>query len=298
MNEAWVQQMGPVVDVVLEAFVHDTEAWWESGCRGHAGGSLRAEELASEIQYVTHRRPDPVNAVYTIGELSARVALDYLRGALEATLSDSLFSSFALARCSLEATARAYWLLDPGKGLEDRLLRGAQYHAWCLEEMRKAVAAAPRRELATEVAKLKNQQQRILDWTKFHGMTNKTDAKAFARSCKGFTDLVRDLVEDMPEVSNIAPIVYRWLSGTAHSNPLVLHEFGQQLAVPGDQRLLLLMGASARRVFFPAWLAARGFQMALIRLAHVNGWEDPDGFLGPAVAQLAKIIAPEMRRPN
>ena len=297
MNEAWVRQMGPVVDRVLKAFVHGTEKWWESGLRHHATDSLRAREVVSGRQFVTHGRPDPVDAVYINGTLSARVALDYLRGALEATLSDSLFSSFALARCSQEATARAYWLLDPRKSQADRLLRGAKYHAWCLEEMRKAVAAAPGPALAAEIAKLEGQQQNILDWATFHGMTNKTKAKDFARSCRGFTVLVRDLVGDMPEVGNIAPLVYRWLSGTAHSNPLVLQEFGQQVEAPGDPRLLLQMGASAGRVFFPAWLAARGFQMTLSRLADVNGWERPNHFLGPAITELAAVVASEFR-PN
>lgn len=121
-------------------------------------------------------------------------------------------------------------------------------------------------------------------------MTNKKDAKSFARSCKGFTDLVNDLVGDMPEVSDIAPIVYRWLSGTAHSNPLILLEFGQELPVAGDQGLMLQFGASAGRVFFPSWLAARGLQTALTRLALLNGWENPNDFLNPAVRQLERMI--------
>lgn len=161
MNEPWVRQMGPRVDGVLEGFVHRTKRWWENGARHYSEGSPRARELAFESRYVTHGRPDPVNAVYMEGALAARVALDYFQGALEATLSDSLFSSFALARCSLEATARSYWLLDPRKSLQARLLQGAQYRAWSLEEKRKAVAATPGSDFDTEVAELRESSNRF-----------------------------------------------------------------------------------------------------------------------------------------
>lgn len=89
---------------------------------------------------------------------------------------------------------------------------------------------------------------------------------------------------------NVAPMVYRWLSGSAHSNPIVLQEFGQRVAFLGDEQNTLRMRASSGTAWFPIWWAARGLQMALVRLAHVSGWESPVDFLTPAVAVIGQIV--------
>ena len=251
---------------------------------------FRAKDILAESQYITHGQPCPVYDAYATGELCLRFAQEYLWGATESILSKSMFPSFALARSSLEATARGYWLLAPDIGIEERLRRHAQYYAHYLVEVRKTVDTAPQGALAAEVANLKALEKEILAWARFHKLTEKAGTTAFASSCKGFTKIVTELIGDMPEGGNIAPMVYRWLSGSAHSNPIVLQEFGQRVESLGDEQNILRMRASSGTAWFPIWWAARGLHTALARLAHVNGWESPDHFLGPAVAVIGQIV--------
>ena len=290
MNELWLEQAEPLVRDLRKAFDDDTEKWWQHGLRRYSKDSLRAKEISAESQYDTHGQPSPVYDAYATGELCLRFAQEYLWGATDSILSSSLFPSFALARCSLEATARGCWLLDPDIGIEERLYRGAQYYAQCLAEVRKTVNTAPQGALAAEVAKRNALEKEILDWARFHKLTDKEGTKEFADSCKGFTDLVSAFVGDLPEGGNVAPMVYRWLSGSAHSNPIVLQEFGQRVAFRGDEQNILRMRASRGTAWFPIWWAARGLQTALARLAYVSGWESPDHFLGPAVAMIGQIV--------
>ena len=303
MNETWKEQAAPLVRDLRRAFDSDTERWWQLGRREYSIDSPRAREISADPQYATPSQPAPIYDAYANGELSLRFAQEYLWGAIDSILFKSLFPSFALARCSLEATARGYWLLEPDIEIKKRLKREAKYYAKCLAEMRKMLNSTPQEALSTEVATLKAHEQENLDWARSNDLTNKTDTTAFASSCSSFTDLVGGLIGDMPEGGNIAPMVYRWLSGSAHSNPIVLQEFGQRVAFLGDYQNTMQMRASIGTVWFPIWWAARGLQVALNRLADVNGWESPDDFLGPALAPIGEIVnsdldlAPEMFDP-
>ena len=290
MNELWRQQVEPLVRELRKAFDGDLETWWESGRRQYSSQSLRAKEVLAESQYVTHGQPSPVYDAYATGELSLRFAQEYLWATIDSILSSSLFPPFALARCSLEATARGYWLLAPEIGIEERVRRGGQYYAQCLAEVRKMLDAAPQGSLTARVTRLKADEEEILEWARVHKLTEKTGTAAFARSCRGFTNLVDELVGDIPGAGNIAPMVYRWLSGSAHANPMVFLEFGRRVSPPGDEQNVLQMRASRGTAWFPIWLAARGLQTALVRLADVSGWESPDGFLNSTVAKLGQVV--------
>ena len=290
MNEQWLDQAEPLVCDLHKAFNRNTEKWWQNGLRRHSEESLRAQEVSAESKYVGFGEPSPVADAYTTGEVSLRFAQDYLWGATDAVLSNSLFSSFALARCSLEATARCYWLIDPDIGIEERLHRYAQYFAQCFAEVRKTFNAAPQELLATQLERLKAIEKENLDWARYHKLTIKTGTTAFAGTCKGLTDLVNDLLGDMPVGGRAAPMVYRWLSGSSHSNPIVLQEFERRVTLPGDERYTLQMRASSGTAWFPIWWAARGLQSGLNRLADVNGWESPDDFLSRAIAKIGHIV--------
>lgn len=296
MNDEWVREATPFVDALRVQFVAEVKAWWDYGARRHSVDSLCAHDLAVESQYATEERPTPVQTLHADGAGALRSSLDYLEGAIDVVLSDSLFSSFALTRCSLEGSARGYWLLDSNLGLRERLLRGAQYRAWYLAERRRAVDAAPNDDLAADLAMLKARERGILDWARRHQLTDKTSPAAFARSCPGFTRIVGDLMTDLPEGTQIGHIVYRWLSGTAHSNPVALLEFGQSTPPSGDDHLQIQLAASPGRVFFPIWWAARGLQFALARLAHVNSWQWPDKFLESGIALIGQIISAEVEQ--
>lgn len=290
MNDPWRQQTEPLIRDLQRAFDNDTEAWWENGRRRHSNGSLQASELLSEPRYATHGQRSPVYDAYATGAVSIRLSQEHLWGAFDSILSRSMFSSFALARCSLEAAARGYWLLDPDIRVEQRLLRESQYYARCLAEVRKMMNAAPQSALSGDVRRIAAHEKANLDWARFHNLTQVTSKAKFAKESIGFTDLVSDFLRDMPEGDKIAPMVYRWLSGTVHSNPVVLAEFGQRASFRSDEENVLQMGASSGTVWFPIWLAARGLQMALVRLANVNSWESPDYFLGPVVTRIGQIV--------
>ena len=194
MSEQWLQQAEPLVHDLRKAFDDDTERWWQNSLRRCSEDSLRAKDILAESQYITHGQPSPVYDAYATGELCLRFAQEYLWGATESILSKSMFPSFALARSSLEATARGYWLLAPDIGIEERLRRHAQYYAHCLVEVRKTVDTAPQGALAAEVANLKALEEEILAWARFHKLTEKAGTTAFASSCKGFTKIVTELI--------------------------------------------------------------------------------------------------------
>ena len=290
MNEAWKEQAAPLVHDLRRAFDNDTERWWQLGLRKYLIDSPRAREISADSQYAVPSQPAPVSDAYANGQLSLRFAQEYLWGAIDSILYKSIFPSFALARCSLEATARGYWLLEPDIEIKERLRREAKHYAQCLTEMRKMLNSTLQEALAAKAATLKAHEQENLDWARSNDLTDKTDTTAFANSCSSFTDLVGELISDMPEGGNVAPMVYRWLSGSAHSNPIVLQEFGQRVAFLGDHQNTLQMRASSGTAWFPIWWAARGLQVALNRLAHVNGWESPDDFLGPALVPIGNIV--------
>ena len=290
MNRLWRKRMKPLARGLLEAFDDALENWWQNGVRQPSAGSLQAEETLSQSQYATRGQPEPVKDAYAIGAISLRHSQEHLWGAIDSIFSKSMFSSFALARCSLESTARGYWLLDPTIGVKERLRREAQYYAYCLAEVRKMLCAGPQDALSAEVDKVSAHEKQNLDWARSHQLTQKRTPAQLASISKGFTDLVSELIRDIPEGDDISAMVYRWLSGTVHSNPVVLLEFGQRAHVGGYDEHILRMRASSGTVWLPIWLAARGLQIALIRLADVRGWESPENFLGPAVAKVGELV--------
>ena len=277
-----------MVEQIHFRFVDQIDVWWQGGLRRYENSSIQATDMRSQTDYISHNRTDPIETSYNDAISALQMSIDYFKGALDVVLSDSLFSSFALARSSLEAAARSYWLLDPSIDQKVRLCRCALYRAWYLSERQKAAKETASPEHASQLA---TRIRELYEWALYYKLTKLDDRRKFVRGSKGFTDLVKELIAELPEGADTETLVYRWLSGIAHSNPLAILEF--RLSDPTSryqqregQSVQVQIGADARTAFQPIWWSARGIQAVLKRRAAVAGWESPDPFLLPVLEEL------------
>lgn len=87
--------------------------------------SLAMREIASQYRFSGRWGPTPVEYAYSMGALKRANAVDCSWAVLRITDRDPapLFAHAVLARSVLENAASAYWLLEPGIGVEERIRR-------------------------------------------------------------------------------------------------------------------------------------------------------------------------------
>jgi len=288
----WEDAASPMVAVVTDA-LDSLDEREDGGERTVEPDSIRARETAFDGDWANEDRPDPVTTAYCDGEMYANAARDHLRGAANVVLTSTaaIYSSFVLARSSIEAAAYGAWLLEPGIGVKSRLERGFIDRCWQLSESVKMLQAGVEVDSAREAEKQHTRLNKVFRWGYDRRLTTKTKAKTTAGQRPSNVDRISDhLAVDDAMVPGRGGWYYRYLCGSTHSNPMILRQFGagnpfENLA---DGTRVRRMSITVGDALFPVVVALRSLQTVERHYAAVRGWESPDDIIGPALAELLR----------
>ena len=259
------------------------DSWWNTNMLGPLSACVRFNERMQEERFASERWVDPVTTVYAVGQVRLRASQDHLLGAAYSLLLPSKHSALVLARASIEASAYAYWILDPDIRVQDRILRGAQLRSHDSLELRKLFRSLPTDDFISE--QLTDIESRLTDTCEVVrgcGFPLDKGAKSLVGALPARTDLVSELLSSETLGGSPGEVVYRLLSGSVHSvlMALVISDPRGTFShvgldgVPEDEHPSSLLSVV---------LALNGLGLGLVRLAAVNGWSDPREILRPAV---------------
>jgi hypothetical protein len=137
---ASLESLGKVVaDLARASREIDARADWRP-----APGSPAEQELRSQTTLADDWSASPVEAVYSIARLIRHGAEDHLL-AVERQLAAPVLLRTAvetLVRTAVDASARAWWLLDPDIDMRTRVARGMTERLFALHQDRKVHAKA------------------------------------------------------------------------------------------------------------------------------------------------------------
>lgn len=145
-SKAFETHVGPVRDALI-AFLDEGEALRQRWGLLPDADSRAMAEIASEGHYAgaSPWGDDPVQQAHHLGQLLLLSSDDSTRAACQ-LLSEGeapVFAHIVLARSSLEHAGRAWWLLDPGLTIRQRIVRGFNERLNSLSEQ---IMLAPERD--------------------------------------------------------------------------------------------------------------------------------------------------------
>jgi hypothetical protein len=213
--EAFEAHIGPVREA-LAALLDASDQLREERGSLPAADSQAMAELAAGAQFKgSSTWGDPVHAAHNLGQLLVVHTGDCAR-ALVRELSQSatpVYAHVVLARASLEAASRAWWLFEPGIGLRlrvarvinDRIFGLSQQGRLPLPEEYRAQARERLNELFAEAARLGFRTVR----------DPRTDLRYLEEKRPGQTELVKNLWRADGD-SSLGALVYGFFSAVAH----------------------------------------------------------------------------------
>ena len=267
----------------VSSAIDTLDGWWQANMSHPLSDCIRFNELMQEPQFGSHKWPDPVTSSYGFGQIRLRASQDHLLGAAHTLLCPSKHSTFVLARASIEASAYGYWTLDPDINVEARVLRGAQLRIHDNIEQLKLLRALPNSDsLSEQICELESRIEEIYDLTRGWGLTQTANAKSFASSLPSATTLVAKLLPSEAIGGSLGTLAYRLSSGSVHSVLMAL-VLSDPSGTFGKSELHDAAKTQHRFSLLFLVLALNGLGKGLIRLAEVNGWNDPSDLLRPAL---------------
>lgn len=180
-------------------------------------GSPAEAEFAKQSLYAGPWSDEPLAETMVVGNMLLYAAEDQLRsaGAL-IDPGDSRYGPFTLLRSAFELEAQAWWVFDPGIGLEERLCRGANFTLNSYYEQRKLEREAGLADTRTDKIR------EILDTADRTGLGITKSKQGSPRWAghhppKDATSLCRLFMQDSdPEA--LGAVMYRYLSATPHGS--------------------------------------------------------------------------------
>lgn len=181
-------------------------------------GSQAEGEFAKQSAYAGPWSDEPLAEVMVAANFLVYAAEDHLRstGVLIGA-GDSRYGPFTLLRAAFEQCAQAWWILDPGIGLDQRVCRGANFILNSHYEQRKLEKEAGLPDSRTR------RIQEILDTADQTGLGVTKSQKGNARWVgqhhpKDATSLCRLFMEDPAGAESLGGVMYRYLSATPHGS--------------------------------------------------------------------------------
>ena len=220
--------------------------------------------------------------------------LDYLRGAIDATLNTSSvvgWSSLPLTRSLIEASADCLWLADPTLNLDTRLRRTSQMFVRACGEMLRILPdtldGTPRFLSIDPDAKpiCLEARNAALEWAKAQGWTcargKSITPTRWVAEIPSHTEAVALAAQGTPDYWKD---VYRMLSGATHSQPLLM-----TLSLSAEPESIL------DRAFMVLDIGVSFYTDALKKFAEFMGWNDHDidDWFAPVHLAIEHIRTPE-----
>ena len=215
VDEAFEARIGPVREA-LAALLDASDQLRDEWGSLPAADSQAMAELAAGAQFKgSSTWGDPVHAAHNWGQLLV-VHTGDCATALVRELSQSatpVYAHVVLARASLEAASRVWWLFEPGIGLRLRVARGMNDRIFGLSQQRRlplteegrARARERLSELLAEAARLGFQTVR----------DPRTSIRYFEETRPGQTEMIKNLFSADGD-SSLGAFVYGFFSAVAH----------------------------------------------------------------------------------
>lgn len=179
------------------------------------GGSPAEAEFAKQGNFAGPWSNEPLAEVTGVANLLIFAAEENLRSMATLIASGSLYGPFTLARSAFEASAHAWWILDPDVDLMERLCRGGNFILYSHYERRKL-----EREMGTTETRGRKIDAIFATADQAHlRMTpsKKGSPRWLGSGWKDTTSLCRLLWQDPSDPdSTVGAVIYRYLSATPH----------------------------------------------------------------------------------
>jgi hypothetical protein len=131
------EAMTPLVDAV-ESYIRATVAAREVTGGSPTATSPAMAELVDERSYAGDDTwgAQPLSIAYSYGRLQLIAAEDYLGAACRVVVdpAPSIYAHSVLVRAAIEASARCYWLLEPGIGTKRRIARAQTERIYSMKQ--------------------------------------------------------------------------------------------------------------------------------------------------------------------
>ena len=174
------------------------------------------DEFANQSLFAGPWTDEPLMETTMAGNMLLYAAEDHLRSAGDLVGGgESRYGPFTLLRATFELSAQAWWLFEPGIGLEERLSRGANFTLHSHYERRKL-------EQEMGIAETRTPKiDAILDTARQTGLgvtpSKKGSPLSVGHRPKDLTSLCRLFLQDASDPdSNVGAVIYRYLSATPH----------------------------------------------------------------------------------
>ncbi|MHB1844817.1 MAG: hypothetical protein ACYCWW_08305 [Deltaproteobacteria bacterium] len=166
-------------------------------------GSPAAVEYAQEPSFADEHVPDPVLHVLLRGQQGMVAATDHLLGLAACVEADDVvLASISLLRPIVVAVGMAYYLLDPGISLRERLRRGWNFE---LDSVREQLNAMERQSAGELWDRTVETRLRYLAWAAANGFGEAKKSDRFGEPRFWLTDA--ESVEPLPSEIKLAEAV-------------------------------------------------------------------------------------------
>jgi hypothetical protein len=244
-------------------------------------GSQAAAEHDDESRFASPGEwgPDPVRQVYSTAALLLSAVDDNLQGIYRLLIPEALGVALtASSRSAVELCARAYWIMDPGIDVRNRIARGMTERLASLREQKKLpIDPEERARAARRVAGITSAARRL----RFQIRTDRRGPQSIGKPRPPATELVARLMDGRDP--RFGEVLYRTYSATSHGTLYGITTHLRREPDPtGQHELVAKLDFDPRSVLTIAGAVVLAYQRTIDRQVALYGW-DPEEWRREAI---------------